>query len=349
MKLYRNLALSMAMAVGAVDAASSQTALLHGEPGPNREARAAALSWFADQVAERTSNELKMDIQWAGALFKANASVQSIGDGVSDSGSIIGVYFPQEMAAYTIADLPLGNANSWVGMRATHELMSSSPEIAENLAEKNLVYISTWTSSGVNIGCNNAAIRKAEDVAGLKVRGVGAYGKVFGEMGANMVRMSVYEAYQGLDTGLLDCSQSYDYSAAAQKQYEVMTSYTIMNWGQIGGIGLFMNKDVYDALTAEQQVVLHETGSEMIDYFGENLLVANTNARQEMADAGLEIIEFPQEELEKLVSRAQPYIDQWVENANASGLPGDRLLSDYRGMIAKYTAELDAQGYPWVR
>ncbi len=349
MKSYRSLALSLVVALGAAGAASSETVLLHGEPGPNREARADGLAWYAAQVAERSNNDLKMDIQWAGALFKANASAQSIGDGVADSGTIIGVYFPQEMVAYTIADLPLGNANSWVGMRATHELMSTSPEIAENLAEKNLVYLSTWTSSGVNIGCNNAAIRKAEDVTGLKVRGVGTYGKVFGEMGANMVRMSVYEAYQGLDTGLLDCSQSYDYSAAAQKQQEVMTSYTIMNWGQIGGIGLFMNKDAYDALTAEQQAVLHETGSEMIDYFGENLLVANEEARKEMADAGLEIIELPKEELEKLVSRAQPHIDQWVENATAAGLPGEKLLSDYRGMIAKYAEELESKGYPWAR
>ncbi|MDW3224393.1 MAG: C4-dicarboxylate TRAP transporter substrate-binding protein [Paracoccaceae bacterium] len=329
--------------------AQAETKLIHAEAGPNRGARAAALQWFADEVGERSAGELSIDIQWGGALFKANAAMQSVGDGVADMGSVIAVYYPQEMAAYGIADLPMDNPDAWVGMRATDALMRSSDAIAANLRDKNLVYIGTWTTSQVNIGCKGAAIRTAEDIDSLKVRGVGAYGKVFGEMGANMVRMSIYDAYQGLDTGLIDCSQGYSYAVAALKQAEVMDSYTLLNWGQVGGVGMFMNGDSYDALTEDQQALLNEVGADMADEFGRMITAANEGAITAMKEAGVEVIELPAAERAKLVDKGGKFIAEWVGTAEASGLPGEALLAEYQALIAQYSAERDAEGYPWER
>lgn len=349
MTFYRNFALSCAMSVGLVGAATAETTLIHGEAGPNRGARAAALQWFADQVTERSGGETKIDIQWGGALFKSNAAVQSISDGVADMGTVIAVYYPQEMVAYGIADLPVNNPDAWVGMRATDELMRGSDAIKANLDDKGLVYVGTFTTSAVNIGCKDAAIRTAEDVKGLKVRGVGAYGKVFGEMGANMVRMSIYDAYQGLDTGLIDCSQGYSYAVSALKQAEVMDSYTLLNWGQVGGVGIFMNADAYGDLSAEQQALVDQVGADMADEFGRTITTANEKAIVSMKEAGVEIITLPDAERAKLVSMGEPFLNKWVEGADSVGLPGQALLDEYLGLIAKYSAERDSKGYPWAR
>lgn len=346
MKFLKSAALAASLAVFST-VSNAETVLIHGEAGPNRGARAASLQWFADQVQERSSGDLRIDIQWGGALFKDNASVPSIRDGVADMGSVIAVYFPQEMVGYGIADLPVQNPDSWVGMRATDELMRNSDAIRAALAEMNLVYIGTWTTSQVNIGCKNAAIRSVADVEGLKVRGVGAYGKVFGELGANMVRMSIYDAYQGLDTGLIDCSQGYSYAVAALKQAEVMDTYTLLNWGQVGGVGMFMNKAMFDSLTPEQQAVLEETGRDMVDQFGQTITIANEKAIASMQEQGVEIIELPEADRAAFVERGAPFLGEWVESANAAGLPGQALLDEYRALIEKYTAIRDTDGYPW--
>lgn len=343
---------SMAVVAGVAAAATgahAQTVLLHGEAGPNRGARAAALQWYADQVSERSAGDLQIDIQWGGALFKANAALSGIKDGVSDMGSLIAVYYPQEMAAYGIADLPLDNPDAWVGMRATDEFMRGNAAVQADLAAKNLVYIGTWTTSQVNIGCKGAAIRTAEDVTNLKVRGVGAYGKVFGEMGANMVRMSIYDAYQGLDTGLIDCSQGYSYAVAALKQYEVMDSYTKLNWGQVGGVGIFMNKDTHDALTADQQALLAATGADMADEFGRMITAANDKAVAQMSENGVEIIELDDAERTKLVTKGEQFVNAWVETATKAGLPGQAMLDEYQTLLAKWTAKRDSEGYPWAQ
>ncbi|CAN5616170.1 TRAP transporter substrate-binding protein [soil metagenome] len=329
--------------------AAAETTLILGEAGPNRGARAESLQFFVDEVAARSDGEVRIDVQWGGALFRSEAAVQSISDGVADIGTIIAVYFPQEMLGYGIADLPIENPDSWVGMRATDELMRTSEPIQQNLADQNLVYIGTFTTSEVNIGCRNAAIRSTDDIAGLKVRGVGAYGDAFRDFGANMVNLAIYDAYQGLDSGLIDCSQGYSYAVAALKQQEVLTSYTLMNWGQVGGLGLFMNKTAYDELDAGAQDTLNEAGIAMADMLGELITADNEAAIEEMRAAGVEIIELPGAERDKLVEAGERYLDEWRERAGAMGLDGDALLEEYLGLSDKYAAEVETEGYPWTR
>ncbi|MEO3415762.1 C4-dicarboxylate TRAP transporter substrate-binding protein [Roseovarius sp. CAU 1744] len=338
-----------ALCFAAATIATAETTLILAEASPNRGARAAALQSFADDVTARTNGEVNIDIQWGGALFKANAAAQSIADGVADLGTVIAVYFPQEMLSYSFADLPMRNEDAWVGMRATDELMRTSDAISANLAEQNLVYLGTFTTSAVNIACKDVAIRTVEDISGLKIRGVGAYGDTFRDFGANMVAMPIYDAYQGLDTGLLDCSQGYSYAVAALKQQEVMTSYTLLNWGQVGALGIFMNKDAYDALDAEMQSALSEAGVAMADKLGELITAANDAAVETMQEAGIEVIDLPAEERDKLVQQGQQYVDEWVERANAAGLDGTSLLEQYRALLEKYAQERDSQGYPWTR
>ena len=347
MNFLKKTVLAAAMSVLAT-ASYAETTLIHGEAGPNRGARAVALQWFADQVAERSSGDIKIDIQWGGALFKAKAAMQSIGDGVADMGSVIAVYYPQDMAAYGIADLPMNNPDAWVGMRATDELMRTDAMQA-SFANRDMRYIGTWTTSQVNIGCKDTAIRSVADIAGKKVRGVGAYGKVMGEEGANLVSMSIYDAYQGLDTGLLDCSQGYSYAVAALKQAEVMTSYTLLNWGQVGGVGMFMNLDAYEGLSEEQRAILDTTGKDMADEFGRLITAANEAAIVSMKEQGVEIIELPEEERAKLVASGEKFIAQWVETATKGGLDGAAALAQYQELLAKYAAERDANGYPWAK
>ncbi|MBU2357574.1 MAG: C4-dicarboxylate ABC transporter substrate-binding protein, partial [Alphaproteobacteria bacterium] len=57
---------------------AAQTTLILGEAGPNRGARAEATQAFADDVAARTNGDVTIDIQWGGALFKADAALQGV-------------------------------------------------------------------------------------------------------------------------------------------------------------------------------------------------------------------------------------------------------------------------------
>lgn len=344
-------ALAATLIAGATFAtmAEAQTMLAYGEPAPNRGPRAEAVKLFADEVDRLTGGSVKVHVDWGGAIYSATAAVQSIRDGVADAGTIIAAYAPKEMISYAIADLPLGNADLWVGVRATDELMRTNEAIKRDLADRNLVYIGTYTTGAVEIGCKGDPIRSVEDLKGRKVRGASNYGDVFRDVGATLVNMSIYDAYQGLETGLIDCVQTYTYTIQALKFGEVIDNFTLLGWGQIGGIGIFMNKDSHDRLSPEQQEALGLAGVAAADKAAEAVTAGGEVSLKIMSDMNKEVVTLSDEERVKLIAASEPYVARWVEQADAVGLPGQALLDEYKGLIAKYTAEVAEKGYPWTR
>ena len=344
----RMIALVAALMMGGSGMAHAATTLIYGEAGPNRGVRAEGTQWFAAKVGELSKGNLNVEVNWGGALFSEKAAVQSLRDGVADLGSVIGVYFPQDMIAYGLADLPIPNADPWVGMKAIDTIMRTNPQVKENLAKQNLVYIGTYTTSAVQVGCKGKTIRSIGDLKGLKVRGVGAYGKVFADLGATPVDMTVYEAYQGLETGLIDCTQTYPYLVKALKLDEVFDSYTELNWGQIGALGIMMNKDSFDGLSPEDQSALMTAGEQLADEFGRILGAANAESVEILRTAGKEIVTLPEADRAQLVAGGEKYIADWVNRANAAGLDGEGMVQEYKTLIERFTKERDDKGYPWA-
>ena len=328
--------------------ATAATTLIYGEAGPNRGVRSDATKWFVQEVSKLTDNEVNIDVNWGGAIFSEKAAVRSLRDGVADLGSVIGVYFPQDMITYGLADLPIPNTDAWVGMKAVDEIMRNNAAIRDNLAAQNLVYVGTYTTSAVQVGCKGKTVNTLDDLKGLKVRGVGAYGKVFKDLGATPVDMSVYEAYQGLETGLIDCTQTYPYLVKALKFDEVFDSYTELDWGQIGALGIMMNKDSFDALDPEGQAAIMTAGEGVADEFGRILGDANEESVQILRDKGKEIITLSDADRQTLIDAGQPYIDDWIKRADEAGLDGSALVEEYKTLIAKYAKERDDNGYPWA-
>ena len=333
-------------ALMSVPLSASAETLVYGDAGPNRGKRAEAASWFFDQISEQTGIEIQE--QWAGALFKASGAVDGVGSRVADMGFLIAAYAPTEMVAYTIADLPLGYTDPWVLMRATHEFMQTTPSVEAKMRDLGVVYISAGTTTAVNDGCKGTAINQLSDVKGAKIRVAGVYGTALNEAhGAIPVSDSIYNAYQGLDTGLYDCTLGYTYVSSALRWYEQFDSYTFLNWGQFGGIGTFMNADAWDELGAEKQEKIASLGSEMIDVFARLIEEDTAAAIAKLEENDVKIAEISAEEHAALIESTQPYIDEWIARADKAGLDGAALLERFRGLLAKYQAEVDANGHPW--
>jgi TRAP-type C4-dicarboxylate transport system substrate-binding protein len=340
-----------AMTLIAIPAVAA-TVLTYGEPGPNRGARAEATKWFAQEVEKRTAGDLKIDIMWGGALFKANASRQSIAAGVVDLGTIIPDYFLKEMVSFSLTNLPFENLDPWVGLKANFDHMQT-PEVSRSLAKQNLVFVTSYMLSNVIMLCKGDAIRTLDDIKDKKIRGVGTFGKIFGDLGANLVGMNIYKAYQGLDNGLLDCSQGYMNASLALKHHEVADSLTKLNWGIYTGLGIFINQDVLNRLSPSQTRVLNEVGTDFIDYLGQNVLKSD-NAAEQRFNQGidgrkLEIISLSDADSKKLYTASQYHITKWVNEAKKSGFDGKSMVESYRASLIQYSQERDLKGYPWTR
>lgn len=329
----------------------AETRLIANEPGPNRGVRAKAVEYFGQLVAERSKGDLVIDQNWGGALFKAPAALENIGQGVADLGLVIGAYAPSEMPALAMGDMPLTRSDPWVAMMAMAELFSTNDAVKARLEEMNIVYLGHYSTSDAQLACKGPGVATAEDIAGKKMRRAGVYGDILGNLGANLVDLSIYKAYQGMETGLIDCSITYAYFAVATKMHELIDTLTPMEFSTAASLGVFMNKYTWDSLSAEQQAVLTGVREDVINYYAEKLIAADAAAMKTMAggEKPVQILAFSAAEKAKLEDAAGTVFTKWKKNASAVGYDADALLAEYKGLLAKYNNIRDTQGYPWAR
>ncbi|MBK1875030.1 C4-dicarboxylate TRAP transporter substrate-binding protein [Marinobacter sp. 1-3A] len=353
-KFLKSVVAGSVISLSTIGVVAAETTFRYGEASPNRGARAEALQYFADQLESRSGGDLKLDIHWGGALLKYSAILGGVRSGAADMGSVLAAYAPQEMRALSVGDIPVPQSDSWVGMRAMYELMATNPEMQRAFEDNGVVYVTNMTTSPMQFECaGNTRLESLADFKGKKVRASAIYAKILNDAGANMVNFVFSEVYQALDTGLVDCSGTYLYAMRAFKTPEVVSSVAVMDWGQIAGFGMLMNKWSWDDLSSEQRSLFRQIGSEMIDYYAQKLVEERREVLAELPTGSLgnkvEVISWSEEARAELFAESDKYVQEWIRDMEKAGYNGTQIWDDYQALLKKYQGELDAKGYPWAR
>lgn len=357
MKHLRHLAASTAVAAALVSLTVSQvsadTLIRWTDGSAERGTRAASYHWFADTIKEKSGGEIDFQFYWGGALMGHAANVEGVGGGAADMAQIIAAYNPKELQPYAVGDMPLVDADPWVGMMAMYELVTTEPVLQKMFDDLNLVYIGNQTTAGVQLVCKGIDAKGLDDLKGVKIRASSLYGKVLSELGANVISLSQEDVYSALDTGLVSCNQQYTQGVIPYRQNEVSDQLLRLDWGQYLGFGVIMNKDTFESLSPEHQELVRQTGREFMDVYAEkmmeNIATAEATLDAEDAEHRVKITTFPEADMKKLAELSQIEIDNWITTTTEAGFPAQELYDKFLALTAKYQAELDAKGYPWER
>jgi len=346
--------LGLGLTVAMAGVSSAETVLRYSEAGPNRGARAKALQYFLDETTRMTDGQLTFDVHWGGALLKWAAVLNGVSAGAADMGTIIAPYNPNQLQGLAIGDLPISSSDTWVGLRAMHELMTTNAQLQDFLAKENVVFLSNFTSTATQFECTgDHKIEKVEDFKGLTVRATGTVGQALNEIGANVVNMTFDKVYQALDSGLVDCAAGYYYTNRAFRHYEIVNHISEANWGQVGGFALIMNKDVWEDLPQNQQEAIMAAGSNMIDEFARIQIETIDDVKAGLASGEIgrqvPVVPLAEEERAKLLALTDKYVQEWISDMTARGYDGQAIWDQYAGLVDKYAEELKTQGYPWAR
>jgi TRAP-type C4-dicarboxylate transport system substrate-binding protein len=338
------------MALAGTDAMAKT--LLFADFGSNRGARAVALEWFANELNKRSDGSLEIEFHWGESLLSTSAVLNGISDRVADMGSVIGYEAPRQLRGYNVGDLPIDNADVWVGMSAMHLLSTSNAALKQEFERAGVVYITNYSTGPVQLICTKE-VSKISDLKSIKLRGSGSYGKVFADLGAQVQSMSQPDVYQAMDSGLLECNQNYYYSMKAYKQYEIAAYVLELNWGQNMSFGIIMNEDSFANLTAAEKKAIRETGSDFIDYFAQLIMETNYQDRAAMLagidSKSIKVTTLKKNERQVLLATGKKYVDKWVSEADADGIDGKSILAAYQTHVDTFAGELDKKGYPWKR
>lgn len=340
------------LTAGLHDAKAATRELSFGEFGPNRGTRAQALKWLDQEMRTRSNHELGLNITWGGALLGAKTAAQGLADGVADMASIVPVYAPGTLVAYEVVDT-VQFGDEWVGMMASYDFMTTNKTALDEQAKAGIKYFGNYTTGPTQLLTRDSPVTTKADMNGKTIRATGAFVPAMNAAGASTVSISQPKVYEAISNGSVDGSATYFYVVKAYKQYEVAKYITELNMGQVLAFGIAMNANSYNSLSPVHQKLMDDLGRDFTVYMAEQMFTSRTNVKKEL-QKGIDghkvtVVQPTGAMRDEMVKIADADVSKWMEKAARKGMDGHAVLGAYKNLIAKYSRERDAKGYPWQR
>ena len=288
---------------------------------------------FAKGVEQRTGGQIKVRIYWANSLVHAKEVLEAVQIGTTDIGHLAVSYFSDKLRLITVATLPF-SVNDPVKMRNNAlRLIEEVPEVRKEWERFGHVAVSVFSTGSFQLP-SRTPIRNLADLQGKKVGGFGRIvPKLMHAAGAVPVSISAGEMYQALQRGTID-ARVLSYEATKRfKLYEVTKYISEVDLGGLAGVNLItINRGRWESLTPEQRKIILEVGEEAGAWEAQAMKDGDVKFKQELVTKGMKVIKFSEDDRNKWKnSPAVKKLEQeWVEQREAQGLPGKRVLSLYQ-------------------
>ena len=182
-----------------------------------------------------------------------------------------------------------------------------------------------WGENGYReISNSKLAIKKPEDLKGLKIRVVGSplFLDTFTALGANPTQMSWADAQPALATGAVDGQENPMAIYTAAKLHTMAQKYVTM-WGYVADPLIFVvNKDTWASWTPADQAIVKQAavdaGKQEIAIARKGLAEADKPLLKDIAASGVTVTQLSPSEREAFVKATRPVYDKWKNQIGAN-------------------------------
>ena len=181
-----------------------------------------------------------------------------------------------------------------------------------------------WGENGYReLSNSKLAIKKPEDLKGLKIRVVGSplFLDTFTALGANPTQMSWADAQPALATGAVDGQENPMAIYTAAKLHTVAQKHVTM-WGYVADPLIFVvNKDIWASWTPADQAIVRQAaidaGKQEIAIARKGLAEADRPLLKEIASQGVTVTQLSPQEREAFVKATRPVYEKWKNQIGA--------------------------------
>ncbi|MCX7149967.1 MAG: DctP family TRAP transporter solute-binding subunit [Rhodocyclales bacterium] len=202
---------------------------------------------FKQLAEERTKGRVRVDIYANSSLFKDKEELEALQMGsVQMLAPSISKFGPFGVKEFEVFDLPFVTPDIASFQRlANSEFGQSMLKKLEPRGVRGLAY---W-DAGFRIITSNKPLRKLSDFKGMKIRinSSKVNEATMRSIGALPQTMAFSEVYMGLQTGVVDGSDTVMYNALTQKFYEVQKHISLLHHSHQGYV-VVVNKKFWDGL-----------------------------------------------------------------------------------------------------
>ena len=190
-------------------------------------------------------------------------------------------------------------------------------EIFKNIEKAGVVPLA-WGENGYReVSNSKRAIRKPEDLKGLKIRVVGSpiFSDMFSTLGANPTQMSWADAQPALASGAVDGQENPLFMFTVLKMHTVGQKY-VTTWGYMADPLVFVvNKDIWASWTPADQAIVRQAaldaGKQEIAIARKGLVEADKPMLKEIAGMGVTVTQLSPAEREAFVKATRPVYEKW--------------------------------------
>ncbi len=248
-----------------------------------------ALEKFVEDVAEASGGTINISLFTDGTLGSASDNYSSIASGDLDmcmSGlEALDLYAPE----YTFLDAP------FLVQDLDHLKALLDSGIGDSLKERyeeNGFVTLGWHQRDVRVLASNKEVASPADVSGLKLRlpGMTVYVDTWSALGATSTTVPMSELYTALSTNVAEaCEGGYE-QMDTLKLYEVQ-DYIAETNHVYEFVGLYINKDLYESMSENQQKILMDCAAEDLAYADQLAEETREDYKQACLDGGMTLVE----------------------------------------------------------
>lgn len=304
----------------------------------------AKLTWFFDELEERTDGTVKTTLHFGGSLLAGGETYEGVINRVADVGCDVLAYNRGRFPLMEIADLPgyPSDATAVLTSHVTNELYNHFKP--QELADTHVLCIFNFCPGNID---SRVPIYTMEDLQGVRVRATGGGGSVIEALGGTPIDMPFTDAYDALSKGVVDATLSSFENLDGFDMVEV-TDYTIMccSVGYIAAFYLIMNLDVWNSLPSDIQAILTDLSEEFVDVIGEGWTAADREGYEYGEEAGqIYIALSPEEDARWVATAIQPLEDDYIARMEALELPGQEWVEYKHELIETYSGIYPGREY----
>ena len=281
-------------------------------------------------LAETGDYQINWNEAFGGTLYKANATLSSVEEGITDVGWVFSFLEP--------AQLPFATANPPALLDVMEDLLETNEAFRSEWEDHNLKVLGLTATDLYDI-YTKEPLRGIADIDGMKLSAPGVLGSWLRGTGANAVDGALTTFYTDVQTGVSDGALTLALGAMPIKLYEVAPYINRFDAGAAFSGAIAINRDTWDALPEAVQNAMTEAGKYYTESHGQDMVDRHELMLDLMVKNGADqsvpvtIVPMSADERQAWVDMLPDLAGEWAAAVDAQGAPGTEFLSDYMNAL----------------
>ena len=278
---------------------------------------------WCKEVESRTNGRVKVEYYPGQTLTKAAQVYDGVVTGMSDIGFSVLAYTRGRFPVMSAVDLPLGYQSGRAATKVINAVYDKFQP--KELMDTEVMYLHAHGPGLVHT--KDKAVRKLEDIKGMKLRGHGTSALVLEALGAVPVPSPMPETYQNIQKGVVQGSV---YPLEANKGWRLgeVTDYATCAFSAAYTTSFFvvMNKDKWNALPKDIRKIIREINDEWVVKHGEAWDTSDMVGIRYFLNQGNEMIGLDEKEAARWKEAVAPILENYAKEMTEKGFNGREIV-----------------------